>query len=391
MTTRVAIQGVCDPRFQGVKEAFAQNFADHGEAGAAVAVVVGGRTVVDLWGGHADAALSRPWQQDTIVNVFSTTKGMTAICAHRLTDEGLLDIDAPVAKYWPEFAQAGKEELPVRYLLSHSAGLPAVRAMLPPGSAYDWERMTSVLAAEEPWWEPGSKHGYHALTFGYLVGEVVRRISGQSLGTYFRKEIAEPLGLDFHIGLSEQNDARVAEMLPMPLPEPGEDNLIAKAFSDPQSMTFKAFANPPDLMVPATVNSRQWRAAEMPAANGHSDARSLARIYGALAQGGEIDGVDVLSLEEIDRARVEQSYGDDAVLLGLPSRFGLGFMLDLPEHRIVPQSDIFGHPGAGGSIGFADPESGIGFGYVMNKMIVPPDYFIDPRWRGLVDATYAAL
>jgi len=391
MTTTVVIQGVCDPRFQGVKEAFAQNFADYGEVGAAVAVVVGGRAVVDLWAGHADAARSRPWQRDTIVNVFSTTKGITAICAHRLADQGLLDIDAPVAKYWPEFAQAGKEEIPVRYLLSHRAGLPAIRALLPPGSAYNWERMTSALAAEEPWWEPGSKHGYHALTFGYLVGEVVRRISGQSLGTYFRKEIAEPLGLDFHIGLSEQNDARVAEMLPMPLPEPGEDNLIAKAFSDPQSMTFKAFANPPDLMVPATVNSRQWRAAEMPAANGHSDARSLARIYGALAQGGEIDGVDVLSLDEIERARVEQSCGDDAVLLGLPSRFGLGFMLDLPEHKIVPQGDMFGHPGAGGSIGFADSEAGVGFGYVMNKMIVPPDYFIDPRWRGLVDATYAAL
>jgi len=391
MTTTVAIQGVCDPRFRGVKEAFAQNFADYAEVGAAVAVMVGGRVVVDLWAGHADAALSRPWRRDTIVNVFSTTKGMTAICAHRLADQGILDIEAPVAKYWPEFAQAGKEELPVRYLLSHRAGLPAVRAMLPPGSAYDWERMTSVLAAEEPWWEPGSKHGYHALTFGYLMGEVVRRISGQGLGTYFRKEIAEPLGLDFHIGLSEQNDARVAEMLPMPLPEPGEDNLIAKAFSDPQSMTFKAFANPPDLMVPATVNSRQWRAAEMPAANGHSDARSLARIYGALAQGGELDGFAVLSLDEIERARVEQSYGDDAVLLGLPSRFGLGFMLDLPEHKIVPQGDMFGHPGAGGSIGFADPESGIGFGYVMNKMIVPPDYFVDPRWRGLIDATYAAL
>src|SRR5436309_4854914 len=289
MTTRVAIQGVCDPRFQGVKEAFAQNFADHGEAGAAVAVVVGGRTVVDLWGGHADAALSRPWQQDTIVNVFSTTKGMTAICAHRLTDEGLLDIDAPVAKYWPEFAQAGKEELPVRYLLSHSAGLPAVRAMLPPGSAYDWERMTSVLAAEEPWWEPGSKHGYHALTFGYLVGEVVRRISGKSLGTYFRDEVAGPLGLDFNIGLSEQDDARVAEMLPMPLPEPGEDNLIAKAFSDPQSMTFKAFANPPDLMVPGTVNSRQWRAPQRPAANRPPDARATGRIRRRAPSGGASD------------------------------------------------------------------------------------------------------
>ncbi|TMF04382.1 MAG: beta-lactamase family protein [Chloroflexi bacterium] len=391
MTTTLAIQGVCDPRFEIVKEAFAQNFADYGEVGAAVAVMVGGRLVVDLWAGHADAALSRSWQQDTIVNVFSTTKGMTAICAHRLADQGLLDIDAPVAKYWPEFAQAGKDEIPVRYLLSHRAGLSAIRKLLPPGSAYDWERMTSALAAEEPWWQPGSKHGYHALTFGYLVGEVVRRISGKSLGTYFSDEVAGPLGLDFHIGLSEQDDARVAEMLPMPLPEPGEDNLIAKAFSDPQSMTFKAFANPPDLMVPGTVNSRPWRVAEIPAANGHADARSLARIYGALAQGGELDGIDVLSLGAIDRARVEQSYGDDAVLLGLLSRFGMGFMLDLPEHRIVPQSDIFGHPGAGGSIGFADPEAGLGFGYVMNKMIVPPDYFTDPRWRGLVDATYAAL
>ena len=211
MTTTVAIQGVCDARFQGVKEAFAQNFTDYGEVGAAVAVIAGGRLVVDLWAGHADAALSRPWQQDTIVNVFSTTKGMTAICAHRLAaDQGLLDIDAPVAKYWPEFAQAGKSEIPVRYLLSHRAGLPAVRQPLLPGSAYDWERMTSALATEEPWWEPGSKHGYHALTFGYLVGELVRRISGKSLGIYFRDEIAGPLGLDFYIGLSGKDAADAA-------------------------------------------------------------------------------------------------------------------------------------------------------------------------------------
>lgn len=390
MTTTVAIQGICDTRFEGVKGAFAQNFADYAEVGAAVAVIVGGRMVVDLWAGHADAALSRPWQRDTIVNVFSTTKGLTAVCAHRLADQGLLDIDAPVAKYWPEFAQAGKNEIPVRYLLSHRAGLPGVRKMLPVGAAYDWEVMTSALAAEEPWWEPGTKHGYHALTYGYLVGEVVRRISGQSVGTYFRKEIAEPLGLDCHIGLSEEYDARPAEMLPMPPPE-GEGNPIAKALSDPESMTFKAFASPPDLMLPGTVNSRAWRAAEIPAANGHTDARSLARLYGALAQGGELDGYEVLTLEAIDRARVEQSHGEDAVLFGLPSRFGLGFMLDLPENRIVPQGDMFGHPGAGGSIGFGDPEAGIGFGYVMNKMIVPPDYFIDPRWRGLVEATYAAL
>jgi CubicO group peptidase (beta-lactamase class C family) len=391
MTTAVEVQGTCDARFQAVKDAFTQNFADYGEVGAAVAVVVDGRTVVDLWGGHADAALSQPWQRDTIVNVYSTTKGITAVCAHRLADQGLLDIDAPVAKYWPEFAQAGKEGIPVRYLLNHRAGLPAVRHMLPPGTAYDWGKMASALAAEEPWWKPGTKHGYHALTFGNLVGEVVRRISGQSPGTYFRKEIAEPLGLDFHIGLAEQNDARTAEMLPLEPPTPDAGNPVIRALADPQSMTFKALANPPDLMVPGTVNTRQWRAAEIPAANGHSDARSLARLYGALARGGELDGVHVLSREAIDRARVEQSYGDDAVLVGLKSRFGLGFMLDLPELRIVPRGEMFGHPGAGGSIGFADPTTGVGFGYVMNKMILPPDYFVDPRWRTLVDATYASL
>jgi CubicO group peptidase (beta-lactamase class C family) len=391
MTTTVAIEGTCDARFQAVKDAFAQNFADFGEVGVAVAVVVDGRTVVDLWAGHADAALSRPWQHDTIVIVYSTTKGITAICAHRLADQGLLDIDAPVAKYWPEFAQAGKEQIPVRYLLSHRAGLPALRQVLPPGSAYDWDAMASALAAEEPWWEPGTKHGYHALTFGNLIGEVVRRVSGQTVGNYFRKEIAEPLGLDFHIGLAEEHDARTAEMLPLEPPSPDAHNPVIRALADPQSMTFKALANPPDLMVPGTVNTRRWRAAEIPAANGHSDARSLARLYGALARGGELDGVRVLSREAIDRARVEQSYGDDAVLVGLKSRFGLGFMLDLPEHRIAPNGEMFGQPGAGGSIGFADPTTGLGFGYVMNKMILPPDYFIDPRWRGLVDATYAAL
>jgi CubicO group peptidase (beta-lactamase class C family) len=391
MTTTVEIKGTCDTRFEGLKEAFAQNFADFGEVGASVAVAVDGRTVVDLWAGHADGALNRPWQSDTIANVFSTTKGITAICAHRLADQGRLDIDAPVASYWPEFAQAGKENIPVRYLLSHRAGLPALREILPPGSVYDWDKMASALAAEKPWWEPGTKHGYHALTFGNLIGEVIRRISGQTVGTYFRNEIAEPLGLDFHIGLAEEHDARVAEMLPMPLPEPGLDNPIAKALSDPQSMTFKAFANPPDLMVPGTVNTRAWRAAEIPAGNGHGNARSLARLYGTLARGGELDGVRVLSPEGITGARVEQSFGEDAVLFGLTTRFGLGFMLDLPENGIAPQGDIFGHPGAGGSIGFGDPEAGIGFGYVMNKMIIPPDYFVDPRWRTLIDATYAAL
>ena len=217
------IDGYCDAHFHAVKDAFAQNFDLHGEVGASVAVMVDGRMVVDLWAGHADGARTRPWERDTIVNVYSTTKGMVAACAHRLIEKGLLNLDAPVAKYWPEFAQKGKERLPVRYLLSHKAGLPAIREPLPAGTLYDWNAMAAALAAEEPWWEPGAKHGYHAVTFGFLVGEVVRRVSGKSVGTYFRDEIGAPLSLDFHIGLAAENDARTAEMLAAPPPEPGSE------------------------------------------------------------------------------------------------------------------------------------------------------------------------
>src|SRR6204780_3835630 len=192
-------EGSCEPRFKRVREIFADSFENGIEVGAAVAAVVDGKTAFDLWGGYADKAKTRPWTRDTLVNVWSTTKGITSVCAHRLVDEGKLDLDAPVAKYWPEFAQAGKDQLPVRYLLSHRAGLPAVRKTLPPEALYDWNTMTSALAAQEPWWVPGTKHGYHAITYGWLVGEVVRRASGKTLGTYFRDEIVSPLGLDAHI------------------------------------------------------------------------------------------------------------------------------------------------------------------------------------------------
>ena len=389
-TASVEVQGHCDPKFRAVKEAFAGNFAVHGEVGAALAVMVDGRMVVDLWGGHADAARTRPWQEDTIVNVYSTTKGMTAICAHRLADQGLLDLDAPVARYWPEFAQAGKETLPVRYLLSHTAGLPAVAEPLPPGSLYDWEVMTSALARQASWWEPGTKHGYHALTYGWLVGEVVRRISGKSPGAYFRDEIAAPLGLDFHIGLGPEHDARTADMIADALPQPGEGNPLVDALNDPESMAYKAFANPPDTIIEGGVNTRQWRAAEIPAANGHGNARALARVYGALACGGELDGVRVLSKHAIDRAIEEQAYGPDAVLVGLPMRVGLGFMLTMEEAPLGPNPRSFGHGGLGGSLGFADPDGRVGFGYTMNRMLFPPD-LLDPRLPAMINAVYEAL
>jgi len=218
----IRIEGRCDPRFERVKAAFAENFEKRNEYGAAVAVKLAGQPVVDLWAGHTDKARTQAWARDTIANVFSTTKGMTAICAHRLVDQGKLDLDAPVVRYWPEFGQAGKEKMPVRMLLNHQAGLAAIRKKLNDEDMYNWETMASALAAQEPWWTPGTRHGYHALTIGFLVGEVMRRITGKSVGAYFRDEIAGPLGLDCHIGLKAGDDNRCATILASPPPPPDQ-------------------------------------------------------------------------------------------------------------------------------------------------------------------------
>ncbi len=384
----INIEGSCDPKFNRVKEAFAANFEKGDEVGAAVAIVVDGKPVVDLWAGYADKAKTRPWTRDTLVNVYSTTKGLTAICAHRLVDQGKLDIDAPVSTYWPEFAAAGKEKLPVRYLLSHQAGLPAVRKPLPPEALFDWDAMCEALAQQEPWWEPGRKHGYHALTFGWLVGEVIRRITGKTPGTYFRDELARPLGLDAHIGTGPEHDERIASMIASPPPPPGQPNIFLEVINNPESVTAKAFANPPLMSKPGLVNTREWRAAELPAANGHATARSLARLYGALARGGEVDGYRVLSPESIARCHQEQAMGPDEVLF-ISTRFGLGFMMSQPGASLGPGPRSFGHPGAGGSLGYADPDAKVGFGYVMNKM--QSSILIDPRVTNLIDAMYASM
>jgi len=373
----IPVHGHCDPRFEEVRGIFERSFENDEEIGAAIAFVVDGETVIDLFGGHYDAERTREWERDTIVNTYSTTKGMTALCAHQLVEQGMLDLDAPVARYWPEFAAAGKAQIPVRWLLSHQAGLPAVRKPLPPGSVCDWEVMTSALAEQEPWWEPGTRHGYHALTFGFLVGEVIRRISGQTVGAWFREHVALPLGADYHIGLAPEDDARTSDLVGRLVPragEPGAEALdlpgplgqMMRDMADPTTMTGAAFNNPPG--APDSVNTRAWRAAEIPAANGHGTARALARIYGALARGGELDGVRLLEPESIDRARSEQAFGPDAVLGSLPMRFGLGFMLRQDLMPLSPSPNAFGHPGAGGSIGMADPDARVGFGYVMNKM-----------------------
>jgi len=393
MTTATEIHGLCKTGYERVRDAFARNFEEHGEVGAALSLVVDGETVVDLWGGHADGALTRPWEEDTIVNTFSTTKGITTVCALRLVEQGKLDVDAPVAKYWPEFAAAGKEDIPVRYLLSHRAGLPGIDGMLSVEKAYEWEPLVAALAAQKPFWEPGSQFGYHAVTFGALVGEVIRRISGKSVGTFWREEFAEPLGLDFHIGFGEELDERCATMIPAPLPDLSEvDHPLVKAMFDPSSLTFKAFMVSPLMMVnPLYMNTREWRAAEIPAANGHGTARALARLYGVLATGGTLDGAQVLKPETIEMATQTQSQGEDAIVL-FPMRFGLGFLLDIPEFQISPNGTVFGHAGMGGSFGFADPEAKYGVGYVMNKMMLTdPENQEDPRWRGMFDAIYESV
>ena len=384
MTTE--IHGECDPRFLRVKKVFAESFASGAELGAAVAITVDGGPVVDLWGGIANRAEGLPWAANTLVNLFSTTKGLTAMCAHHLVDEGRVDLDAPIADLWPEFGVAGKERITLRWLLSHRAGLPAIRETLPPEAMYDWDVMTGALAAEAPWWEPGTTHGYHAVTLGWLVGEVIRRVTGMMPGAYFREVFAGPLGLDAHIGLAASEDARCAT-LQNARRVPDKKTLFQRIMAEPASMTARAFTNPATIAMPGSVTSRAWRGADIPSVNGHATARAIAKLYGVLAAGGSVDGVRVLSREAIARCAEEHSRGLDSIL-DIDTRFSLGFMLPQP-HDPFGREGSFGHPGAGGSIGFADPEARIGFGYVMNRM--GTNILLDPRPQALIEAMYASL
>ena len=387
--SRRQIHGEVAPGFERVRDAFAANFEKHGEVGAAFSLYHRGKKVVDLWGGVADVETGRPWAEDSIVMVFSSTKGATAACAHLLAQRGELDLDAPVAEYWPEFAAAGKQDIPVRWLLSHQVGLPVFDDPITVEEFLAWEPPVKTLAAQRPVWEPGTKHGYHAGTYGWLVGEVVRRITGKSLGTFFADEVAGPLGLDFWIGLPESEESRVVPMIAIDLQElsvdeealtPRRRDLLA-ASRDPDSLLAR-----PSTTGPLDSNTRAFRAAELPAGNGIADARSLARMYASLIGDG-VDGVRLLNDETMARATAEHSNGRDEVLQ-IQTRFGLGFELNLP-HGHLGQEGAFGHSGAGGSLGFADPKAEIAFGYAMNKMqLVASD---DPRTLGLIAAVHGSL
>jgi CubicO group peptidase (beta-lactamase class C family) len=377
-----AVEGTVDARFARVRDAFAGNFAHHDEIGAAVTIALDGRIVVDLWGGHADGARRTAWRHDTLVNVFSVGKAFTTLCALVLVARGRLSLDAPVARYWPEFAAAGKDAITVRQLLCHRAGLPAVGPPLPEDAMFRHDVMTAALAVQAPWWPPGTRHGYHVNTFGFLVGELVRRAGGYTLGAFLREEITGPLDADVHIGLPAVHDARVAEFV-----WPGEMGPVSEVagadWGDAQRMLRNTYFNPPGLSGHGVVNTAAWRRAEIPSTNAHATARGLTRIYSALAAGGE----PVVAPAILAEAVVEHANGPDAVLTRA-SRFGLGFQLPQPERTLGPHAGAFGHFGAGGALGFADPEAGIAFGYVMNRM--------GPRWqnpttRRLIDALYASL
>ncbi|MFI9820529.1 serine hydrolase domain-containing protein [Streptomyces sp. NPDC052013] len=381
------VHGHCDPRFAAVRAAFEENFRERDELGAAVAVTVDGTTVVDLWGGWADRARTRRWERDTLVNVWSTTKGPVALCAHMLADRGLLDLDAPVAAYWPEFAAAGKEKVLVRHLLSHRAGLAGLREPHSLAQLCDWELTTQRLAATEPWWEPGTQSGYHALTYGHLVGEVVRRVSGLLPGEFLKREVTGPLGVDFTIGLPEREAGRVAELDQPPVRSSDEQ---ARVFAQLAPAAVAALTNPG--VGAAAANTPEWRAAEIPAANGHGTARAVAALYGIFAGRGTYDGHRLLSPEAAERVREGQGSCRDLVLgVGFPheTEVGLGLWLSGENGSYGPNPRAFGHDGFGGSCGLADPEAGVSLGYTMNRM--GPHIADDPRKMALIAALYSAL
>jgi len=381
----VEVHGFVAPGFATVREAFAQNFTAHGEVGAACCVYLRGEPVVDIHAGLADVSTTRPWRDDTLQLVFSATKGVTAACVLRLVERGAIDLDAPVARYWPEFAANGKERIPVRWLLSHRAGLAAIDGDFTLEQALAWTPIVDALAAQPPNWAPGTQHGYHLRAYGWLLGELVRRVDGRTLGRFFADELAAPLDLDFWIGLPEREEPRVSTIVPPdPAPE-GLRALLDRLFA-PDSIAGRAFTGPSNLFhYDEMWNRRALHAAELPSSNGIGSAHALARLYASLV--GKVDGVRSLRADTVDRACEVQSEGPDAVLF-LPTRFGLGFMLP-PALAASAGATAFGHPGAGGSLAFADRAHGLGFGYVMNRMTLAAAG--DPRADALVAAVYRAL
>jgi CubicO group peptidase (beta-lactamase class C family) len=372
------IGGAVAPGFEPVRDEFERNFVERGEVGAACCVYRGGEPVVDLWGGTTTVGGEAPYTARTLQMVASATKGALAIVAHRLAERGVLDLDAPVARYWPEFAAEGKADLPVRWLLSHQAGLPAIHRALSKEDIAGWTVPVAALAAEPPAWAPGTDHGYHAVTYGWLVGEVINRVTGATCGQVFAEEVARPLGLDLHIGLPEAEHHRVAPLIPAPPPPGGQPDELTARLLDADSIAHWAFLVPSGLFT--MMNDPAVWAAEVPAINGMGTAHALARLYAAVI--GEVDGARLVAPETLARAIGEQCRGIDRVS-GYETAYALGFQLSFP-FRPMAGPGSFGHYGLGGSVGFAQPGLGFAFGYTVNQMA--PATPADRRSVPLVDA-----
>ena len=375
------IHGSVEAGFEPVQDAFVANFERFGEVGAACCIHLRGRRVVDLAGGVTAPGGTEPYTPETLQMVWSSTKGVVAIAAHMLAQEGRLDFDAPVVEYWPEFAAGGKQNIPVRWLFSHRAGLAAIDRPLGLDDVLAWTPVVDALAAQRPLWEPGTAHGYHAFTFGWLAGEVMRRVSGVSVGRLIADRIAQPLGVEFWIGLPEELNARVAPVIP-PVPTDPPDPFV-KLAADPTSLAHKAFTNP--AVPPRAFNEFPFRHAEVPAANGIGTARAISRIYAACI--GEVDGVRLFEPETLEQATQTQAHGEDLVQ-GYETHFATGFQLPFPFRPMAGRGS-FGHHGSGGSVGFAHKELGFSFGYVMNQM--RPVYDADPRTGSLIEALLRCL
>jgi len=380
MTASNPTDGFTTERFEGVRHAFESLFSDGFDPGSAVAVWVGGQPVVDLWGGYRDSARTQPWQRDTLVNVWSVSKGVLALAAAMLVDRGRLAYDAPVVRYWPEFAAGGKQAITVDQVMSHQAGLDGLDASITDAELYAWTPFVDAIAAMAPLWEPGSRCVYHPVTYGHIVGELIRRIDGRSPGRFIAEEIAGPLGLAFHIGLPEALDHRVAEMS-------AHDKAYDWIRFGEKSAYPHSFRNP--TLRATTPNSRDWRAAEVPGANGQSDARSLAMLYGALACGGSIGGHRLLSTQALRQATAVRFDGVDACSQA-PTVFAAGYRIGAIGFGPHVGAGHFGHTGWGGSTAFADPQQLLGFAFVTSRLLGFDDG-VDPRRARLLDAVYAAL
>jgi CubicO group peptidase (beta-lactamase class C family) len=376
----VDVQGTCDTRFAPVRERLVASFDEGNERGAAVYVTLDGRPVVDLWAGERNDA-GDPWERDTIVNVYSTTKTMAATVMLMLVDQGHIDLEAPVAEYWPEFKANGKDGVLVRHVLGHTAGVPGFDPAIAAETLYDWDACCQNLAAQTPWWEPGTRSGYHALTQGYIEGEIVRRVTGRTIGTYFREEVAEPLGADFWIGLPASEDDRVADLVPPP-----ETALADLTPGDAETIAVRTLASVP--ITALEPRTREWRGSEIPAGGGIGNARSVGRVHSALACGGEVDGVRLLSQEGVERALVEQSHSVDLVL-GVKMRMGTGFGLMNEEIPLSQSPRAFFWGGYGGSLAVIDLDTRMTVTYVMNKM--GSSLAGDLRGALLVFAAYQSL